>query len=117
MGKKLYVGNLPYSANDDSLKAIFEQAGTVESAKVIMDRETGRCKGFGFVEMSTDEQADEAVKKLNDADFEGRAMKVAEARPQAPRTGGGGGGRGGYGGGGGGGGGRGGYGGGGGNRY
>jgi len=120
MGKKLYVGNLPYSANDDSLKALFEQAGTVESAKVIMDRETGRCKGFGFVEMSTDEEADEAVKKLNDADFEGRAMKVAEARPQAPRTGGGGGrsggggGRGGYGGGGGGGGGRGGFGGGGG---
>jgi RNA recognition motif-containing protein len=118
MGKKLYVGNLPYSANDDSLKALFEQAGTVESAKVIMDRETGRCKGFGFVEMSTDEEADEAVKKLNDADFEGRAMKVAEARPQAPRTGGGGGrgggggGRGGYGGGGGGG--RGGFGGGGG---
>jgi RNA recognition motif-containing protein len=117
----LYVGTLPYSENDDSLKALFEQAGTVESAKVIMDRETGRCKGFGFVEMSTDEEADEAVKKLNDADFEGRAMKVAEARPQAPRTGGGGGrsggggGRGGYGGGGGGGGGgRGGFGGGGG---
>jgi RNA recognition motif-containing protein len=117
MGKKLYVGNLPYSATDDSLKGIFEQAGTVESAKVIMDRETGRCKGFGFVEMSTDDEADEAVNKLNNADFEGRAMKVAEARPQAPRTGGGGGGgRGGFGGGrgGGGGGGRGGFGGGGG---
>lgn len=90
MSKKLYVGNLPYSATDDSLKAVFEQAGTVESAKVIMDRETGRCKGFGFVEMSTDEEADEAVNKLNNADFEGRAMKVAEARPQAPRSGGGG---------------------------
>jgi len=120
MGKKLYVGNLPYSASDDSLKSMFEQAGTVESAKVIMDRETGRAKGFGFVEMATDAEAEEAVNKLNNADFEGRAMKVAEARPQAPRTGGGGGGggRGGFGGGGGGrgggGGGRGGFGGGGG---
>ncbi|MBI5179744.1 MAG: RNA-binding protein [Nitrospinae bacterium] len=123
MGKKLYVGNLPYSATDDSLKGIFEQAGTVESAKVIMDRDTGRCKGFGFVEMASDEEADQALNKLNNADFEGRAMKVAEARPQAPRTGGGGGGRGGFGGGGGrggfggGGGGRGGFGGGGGGRY
>jgi RNA recognition motif-containing protein len=120
MGKKLYVGNLPYSATDDSLKAIFEQAGAVESAKVVMDRESGRCKGFGFVEMSTDAEAEEAIKKLNDADFEGRPIKVAEARPQEPRTGGGGrggGGRGGFGGGGGGGrggGGRGGFGGGGG---
>jgi cold-inducible RNA-binding protein len=84
MRKKLYVGNLPYSATDDSLKAVFEQAGTVESATVVLDRETGRCKGFGFVEMSTDKEADGAVNKLNNADFEGRAMKVAEARPQAP---------------------------------
>jgi len=115
MGKKLYVGNLPYSANDDSLKGIFDQAGTVESAKVIMDRETGRCKGFGFVEMSTEEEAAAAISKLDNADFEGRAMKVSEAKPQAPREGGGG--RGGYGGGGGrGGGGRGGFGGGG-NRF
>ncbi len=115
MGKKLYVGNLPYSANDDSLRTVFEQAGTVESAKVIMDRETGRAKGFGFVEMSTDEEADEALNKLNNAEFEGRPMKVSEAKPMAPRTGGGGGGggRGGFGGGGGG---RGGFGGGG-NRY
>lgn len=109
MGKKLYVGNLPYSATDESLRSQFEQAGTVESAKVIIDRETNRCKGFGFVEMATDEEAVEAVNKLNGADYEGRAMRVAEARPQAPKTGGGG--RGGYGGGGGGG--RGGYGGGG----
>ncbi|MBI3794462.1 MAG: RNA-binding protein [Nitrospinae bacterium] len=116
MGKKLYVGNLPYSANDDSLKGIFDQAGTVESAKVIMDRETGRCKGFGFVEMSTEDEANDAINKLNNADFEGRAMKVSEAKPMAPRTGGGGGGgRGGYGGGRGGGGG--GFGGGGGGRY
>jgi hypothetical protein len=101
MGKKLYVGNLPYSASDDSLKGVFDSAGTVESAKVIMDRETGRCKGFGFVEMSTDEEAEEAINKLNNADFEGRAMKVSEAKPMAPRTGGGGGGgRGGFGGGG-----------------
>lgn len=100
MGKKLYVGNLPYSANDDSLKGIFEQAGTVESAKVIVDRDTGRAKGFGFVEMSTEEEASEAINKLNNADFEGRPMKVSEAKPQAPREGGS---RGGFGGGGGGG--------------
>ncbi len=98
MAKKLYVGNLPFSATDDSLKAVFGQAGTVKSATVIVDRETGRCKGFGFVEMSTDAEADEAVNKLNNADFEGRALKVAEAKPQAPRSGGGG--RGGFGGGG-----------------
>jgi RNA recognition motif-containing protein len=113
MGKKLYVGNLPYAVTDDSLKAVFEQAGTVESAKVVMDRETGRCKGFGFVEMSTDQEAEEAINKLNNADFEGRPMRVSEAKPQEPRSGGGGGSRGGRGGGGG----RGGFGGGGGGRY
>ena len=103
MGNKLYVGNLPYSANDDSLKGIFEAAGTVESAKVIIDRETGRCKGFGFVEMSTEAEAADAINKLNNGDFEGRPMRVSEAKPMAPREGGrssgGGAGRGGFGGG------------------
>lgn len=102
MGKKLYVGNLPFAATDDSLKQIFSQAGNVESAKVIMDRDSGRSKGFGFVEMSSDAEAADAIAKFHGADYEGRAMTVAEARPQAPREGGGGGGRGGYGGGGGG---------------
>lgn len=117
MGKKLYVGNLPYSASDQSLADMFGQCGTVVSAKIITDRETGRSKGFGFVEMSTDEEAAEAIKKFNEADCDGRPMTVNEAKPMAPREGGRGGG-GGYGGGGRGGrdGGRGGYGGGGG-RY
>ena len=110
MGKKLFVGNLPFSATDASLQQIFAQAGTVESAKVITDRDSGRSKGFGFVEMATDEDAQSAISKFNGADYEGRAMTVAEARPQAPREGGGGGGRGGFGGRGGGGGGRGGFG-------
>ncbi|MDB5036895.1 MAG: RNA-binding protein [Bacteriovoracaceae bacterium] len=114
MGKKLYVGNLAFSATDDALQQFFAQAGTVESAKVIVDRTTGRSKGFGFVEMSTDEEAAGAITNLNEKDFEGRKIAVSEARPQAPRSssggfgggGGGGGGRGrGFGGGGGGGGG------------
>lgn len=92
MGKKLYVGNLPYSASDESLASFFGQYGTVESARVIMDRETGRSKGFAFVEMSTDEEAAEAISKSDGQEFEGRAMRVSEARPQ---QGGGGGGRGG----------------------
>ena len=115
MGKKLYVGNLPFSADDASLQSLFAQAGTVESAKVITDRDTGRSKGFGFVEMGSDQEAADAITKFNGADFQGRAMTVNEARPMAPREGrggGGGGGRGGFGGGGGGG--RGGFGGGGG---
>ena len=106
MGKKLYVGNLPFSATDDSLRQIFEQVGQVDSAKVITDRDTGRSKGFGFVEMTTDEECAEAIKKFNGQDYEGRALTVNEARPMVPREGGGGGGRGGFGGGGGGGGGR-----------
>ncbi|MGE0616834.1 MAG: RNA recognition motif domain-containing protein [Bacteriovoracia bacterium] len=114
MGKKLYVGNLPFTATDDVLANTFAQCGTVESAKIIMDRETGRSKGFGFVEMSTDAEAQDAIAKFNGADYEGRAMTVNEARPMAPREGGGG--RGGFGGGGGGRGGRGGFGGGGGGR-
>ena len=85
MGKKLYVGNLPFSANDESLQEIFAQAGTVESAKVIMDRDTGRSKGFGFVEMSSDQEAADAIQKFNGASYGGRNMTVAEARPPAPR--------------------------------
>ena len=98
MGKKLYVGNLPFNANDDSLSEIFAQAGTVQSAKIIMDRDTGRSKGFGFVEMSTDQEAADAIQKFNGADYGGRSMTVAEARPQrddrgfgGPSRGGGGG--------------------------
>lgn len=104
MGKKLYVGNLPFSATDQVLIDTFSQCGTVESAKIVMDRDTGRSKGFGFVEMSSDAEAADAITKLNGADYNGRPLTVAEARPMAPREGGGGG-RGGFGGGGGGGGG------------
>ena len=85
MGKKLYVGNLPFSATETSLEQIFAQAGTVESAKVITDRDTGRSKGFGFVEMASDNEAADAITKFNGADFDGRAMTVNEARPMAPR--------------------------------
>lgn len=100
MGKKLYVGNLPYTVNDQALNDAFAECGTVQSANVIMDRDSGRSKGFGFVEMSTDEEAQQAITKFNGADWEGRAMNVSEAKPQAPREsrggfGGGGGGRGG----------------------
>lgn len=102
MGKKLYVGNLPFSATDQTLQETFSQCGTVESAKVITDRESGRSKGFGFVEMSTDQEAADAIAKFNGADFNGRPLTVNEARPMEPRSGGGGGGRG-FGGGGGGG--------------
>ena len=98
MGKKLYVGNLPFTANDESLQEIFAQAGSVQSAKVIMDRDTGRSKGFGFVEMSSDQEAADAIQKFNGADYGGRSMTVAEARPMTPREDRGGGG-GGYGGG------------------
>src|SRR6476620_9733060 len=106
MGKKLYVGNLPFSATDQILLDTFAQCGTVQSVKIIIDRDTGRSKGFGFVEMSTDEEAADAISKFNGADYDGRAMTVNEARPMAPREnrgGGGGGGnrdRGGFGGGG-----------------
>jgi hypothetical protein len=111
MGKKLYVGNLPFSATEQVLLDTFSQCGKVESAKIITDRDSGRSKGFGFVEMSTDAEALDAISKFNGADYDGRALTVNEARPMAPREGGGGG-RGGFGGGGGGG--RGGFGGGGG---
>jgi RNA recognition motif-containing protein len=115
LGKKLFVGNLPFSARDEDLQGLFSQVGTVESVKIIMDRDTGRSKGFGFVEMSSDSEATDAISRLNGADLGGRAISVSEAKPQAPREGGfrgGSGGGGGYGGGGGGG--RGGFGGGGG---
>jgi RNA recognition motif-containing protein len=102
MGKKLFVGKLPFSATDRDLNEIFSQVGQVVSAKVIMDRETGRSKGFGFVEFSTDEEAANAITQFNGADYNGFAMVVNEARPMAPREGGGGP-RGGFGGGGGGG--------------
>ena len=108
MGKKLYVGNLTYGVTDSDLQQLFEAHGTVVSAQVIMDRDTGRSKGFGFVEMGSDTEAQAAIAALNGKDSGGRALTVNEAKPKE----GGGGGRGGYGGGGGGG--RGGYGGGGG---
>lgn len=121
MGKKLYVGNLPFSATEGTLIDLFTPYGQVESARLITDRDSGRSKGFGFVEMGTDEEAEKAIAEMNGKEVEGRALTVNEARPQEPRSGGGfGGGRGGGGGGGrgfgggGGGGGRGGFGGGGG---
>ena len=101
MGKKLYVGNLPFNATDESLQEIFGQAGSVQSAKIITDRDTGRSKGFGFVEMASDQEAADAIQKFNGAEYGGRNMTVNEARPMAPREGGGGGGHRGGGGGGG----------------
>ncbi len=85
MGKKLYVGNLPYSVNDKSLLDKFSQAGTVDSAKVITDRDTGRSKGFGFVEMSTEDEAQAAIEKFNGTEMDGRSLNVTEAKPMAPR--------------------------------
>jgi hypothetical protein len=124
MGNKLYVGNLAYSVRDDDLQQAFAQFGTVSSAKVMMDRDTGRSKGFGFVEMGSDAEAQSAINGMNGQALDGRALVVNEARPREERPGGfggGGGGRtGGFGGGGGrtgGGGGGGGYGGGGGGGY
>ncbi|WP_062472778.1 RNA recognition motif domain-containing protein [Variovorax boronicumulans] len=119
MGKKLYVGNLAYSVRDNDLEQAFGEFGSIVSAKVMMERDTGRSKGFGFVEMGTDAEALAAVEGMNGASLQGRALTVNEARPmeaRPPRTGGGGGYGGGGGGGYGGGGGGGGYGGGGGGR-
>ena len=116
MGSKLYVGNLSYGTTGSDLEQLFSQHGTVNSAEVISDRETGRSKGFGFVQMGSDEEAQAAIAALNGQEHDGRQLTVNEAKPREDRPrggGGGGGGRGGYGGGGGGGG-RGGYGGGGG---
>ena len=122
MGRRLYVGNLSYNVDSSQLEQMFSQHGSVSSAEVISDRDTGRSKGFGFVEMSSDEEAQAAIAALNGQEHDGRALTVNEAKPRESRGGGGfggggGGGRGGYGGGGGGGrGGGGGYGGGGGGR-
>ncbi|MFH0789790.1 MAG: RNA-binding protein [Pseudomonadota bacterium] len=98
MSNKLYVGSLPYSVNDEVLSQLFSPFGTVESAKVITDRETGLSKGFGFVEMASAQEATEAINNLNGSAYEGRTLTVSNARPQAPREGGGGGFRGGPGG-------------------
>ncbi len=114
MGKKLYVGNLPYSFRDGDLEQAFSQYGQIASAKVMMERDTGRSKGFGFVEMGSDAEAQAAIEGLNGQQVGGRGLVVNEARPMEPRSGGFGGGRGGDRGGFGGGGDRGGYGGGGG---
>jgi len=89
MGKKLYVGNLSYDTTGDTLRDMFAAVGEVTSATVITDRDSGRSKGFGFVEMATDEAAAEAISKLDGKEVDGRAIKVSEARP--PREGGGGG--------------------------
>jgi RNA recognition motif-containing protein len=102
VGKKLYVGNLTYSVNESDLEGLFSQFGTVQSAQIIQDRETGRSKGFGFVEMDTDAQAQAAIQGLNEQEHDGRRLTVNEAKPREDRGGGGGGGRsggGGYGGG------------------
>ena len=88
MAKKLYVGGIPYSSSDDALKAHFSAAGNVLSATIIMDRMTGRSKGFGFVEMESDDDAAKAISMFNDQEFEGRRLTVNEARPMAPREGG-----------------------------
>ncbi len=85
MGKKLYVGNLPFSATDQILSDTFAQCGTVESSKIIMDRETGRSKGFGFVEMATEEEAQLAIQRFHGADYNGRSLTVNEAKPMVPR--------------------------------
>ena len=105
MSTKLYVGNLPYSAKEESLKEHFSSAGSVASVKIIIDRETGRSKGFGFVEMDSEDGAQSAVSQLDGQEFEGRSLRVSEAKPQPERESrgggfGGGGSRGGFGGGG-----------------
>ncbi len=92
---KLYVGGLPYEITDDRLQELFSAHGTVESARVITDRMTGRSRGFGFVEMSSQEEAQQAIDKLNGTDLEGRSLTVNEAKPKEQRSGGGGGGGGG----------------------
>jgi len=101
MGRKLYVGNLGYGVSTSDLEQMFSPHGTVESAQVIEDRSTGQSKGFGFVEMGSDAEAQAAITALNGQDHGGRALTVNEAKPRAPRSGGGygggGGGRGGYG--------------------
>jgi cold-inducible RNA-binding protein len=91
MGKKLYVGNLAYGVSSSDLQQMFEAHGTVESAQVIMDRDTGRSKGFGFVELSSDQEAQAAIAGLNGKEVDGRRLTVNEAKPREDRGGGGGG--------------------------
>ncbi|HTU27602.1 MAG TPA: RNA-binding protein [Pirellulales bacterium] len=100
MAKKIYVGNLPWSTTSEKLHSLFGAHGTVRSAEVISDRDTGRSRGFGFVEMDSDDACQKAIQALNGQEVDGRAITVNEARERSPRPGGGGGGRGGYGGGG-----------------
>jgi RNA recognition motif-containing protein len=101
MGRRLYVGNLPYNTSEDDLRELFATAGAVDTVSVVIDRETGRARGFAFVEMATDEDAQNAISKLHDQPLGGRPLTVNEARPQGQgggrggRSGGGGGGRGG----------------------
>ncbi|MBU0581159.1 MAG: RNA-binding protein [Candidatus Margulisbacteria bacterium] len=85
MSKKLYVGGLAYSTTEDALKSAFSPAGTVESVAIVIDRDSGRSKGFGFVEMSTEEEAKKAIEMLNDQELDGRKLKVNEARPKTDR--------------------------------
>lgn len=92
MGKKLYIGNLSFQATEQDLSESFAQFGTVESCRIITDRDTGRSKGFAFVEMSTDQEAADVIEKMNGASLDGRPLKISEARPQESRGGGGGGG-------------------------
>lgn len=92
MGTRLYVGNLPYSAGEQDLEQLFSSCGTVESVKIMRDMATGRARGFGFVEMATDEEAQRAIEQLHDRSFGGRNLTVNEARPMQARSGGGGGG-------------------------
>lgn len=101
MARKLYVGNLPYDTSDQDLQTLFAGAGTVESVSLMRDQATGRARGFGFVEMATDEEAQNAIRTLNNYDLGGRNLTVNEARPKTSSGGGGGYGGGGYGGGGG----------------
>ena len=91
MGNKLYVGNLPYSISEEDLKSHFQQYGEVASVKIVTDRDTGRAKGFGFIEMGSDEEAKKAINGADGQDFSGRPLKVNEAKPQESRSGGGGG--------------------------
>ena len=102
MSMKLYVGNLSFQTTSYDLEQLFASVGTVESASVVEDRETGRSRGFGFVEMSSNEEGNNAISEFNGKEVNGRALNVNEAKPREERSGGGGGGRGGYGGGGGG---------------
>jgi RNA recognition motif-containing protein len=101
MGRKLYVANLPFSVNKQTLQDRFSQCGTVDSVDLITDRDTGQCKGFAFIEMSSNDEAQQAIQELNGSSLDGRKIKVNEAKPKVPRHDRRGGGGGGYGGGGG----------------